>query len=313
MAMMKLILGMMVVMMVLSSNSGCESEASTLSRFVFSGDGWINLKSKKNGRAFAGTYRKGCGEYDPEALKKIYRVFDAPYDPEAPRLSLRLLEYLDYLEDHLRSGARIVVTSGYRSPDYNAQVRKGGRLAAKASLHQYGMAADIIMDGVSPLDIWETVKGLHFGGAGYYHGKTVHVDVGPARYWDETSSGVDTGISDDNKLIGIVTHYDRYFPGEELILQFIRMTAFPIGVDPVFGLMHESAAAETIAFKPVFTIPIESRCPQFTDIDQLNTIRWRLDQKLPPGRYVIQARFCHCPWEHMPLTVQSPVFEIVQP
>ena len=45
---------------------------------------------------------------------------------------------------------------------------------------------------------------------GYYHGDVVHIDVGPARFWDETTSGVGTGISDGNKLIGIITDYDVY-------------------------------------------------------------------------------------------------------
>ena len=75
-----------------------------------------------------------------------------------------------------------------------------------------------------------------FGGAGYYHGDTVHIDVGPARSWDETTSGVGTGISDDNKLIGLVSDYDLYRPGEMVTLRFIRMTAFPIGVASEFAL-----------------------------------------------------------------------------
>ncbi|CAB5080061.1 hypothetical protein D3OALGA1CA_112 [Olavius algarvensis associated proteobacterium Delta 3] len=75
---------------------------------------------------------------------------------------------------------------------------------------------------------------IGFGGAGYYHENVVHVDVGPARSWDEKTSGVGTGISDDNKLIGIVTDYDVYRPGEKLLWRFIRMTAFPIQVNTEF-------------------------------------------------------------------------------
>jgi hypothetical protein len=247
------------------------------------------------------------------ALEEICRVFDAPYDPEHPRLSLRLLEYLDYLEDRHRSGARILLISGYRSPEYNTKVRKGGGLAAKASLHQYGMAADFKIEGVPSRDIWETVKGLHFGGTGYYHGEMVHVDVGPARYWDEKTSGVGTGISDDNKLVEMVTNYDVYLPGEEIFMQFIRMTAFPIGVSPVFGLVNESASGRDIAFEPVFTVPAEGRCPRFADIDQMNNIRWRLPEDVPPGRYTIRARFCNNQWVDMPSESRTPVFEVAKP
>ena len=63
-------------------------------------------------------------------------------------LSLRLIEFLDYLEDHLNKGAKITITSGYRKPKYNTMLRDKGNLAAKASLHQYGMAADLKIEGV---------------------------------------------------------------------------------------------------------------------------------------------------------------------
>ncbi|WP_319404917.1 DUF882 domain-containing protein [uncultured Desulfosarcina sp.] len=110
-------------------------------------------------------------------------------------------------------------------------------MAAKASLHQYGMVPDFILEGVSSKRVWEYVRSIGFGGTGYYHGKTVHVDVGPSRFWDEKSSGVGTGLSDDNKLIGLVTDYDVYGPGEWVRLRFIRMTAFPIGVQSEFKLI----------------------------------------------------------------------------
>ncbi|MBR9984864.1 MAG: hypothetical protein KFF68_03030 [Desulfosarcina sp.] len=92
------------------------------------------------------------------------------------------------------------------------------------------MAADFILEGVSSKRVWEYVRSIGFGGTGYYHGKTGHVDVVSARFWDEKSSGVGTGLSDDNKLIGMVTDYDVYGPGELVRLSFIRMTAFPIMV-----------------------------------------------------------------------------------
>jgi len=163
-------------------------------------------------------------------MEAICRVFSAPCESQKQVLSLRLIEFLDFLQDRLRPGARIAITSGYRSPEYNTKVRKRGGLAAKASLHQYGMAVDLEIEGVPARRLWEYVKALGFGGAGYYHGKTVHIDVGPARSWDEKTSGVGTGISDDNKLIGLVVNYDVYLPGEPITMRFIRMTAFPIGV-----------------------------------------------------------------------------------
>ena len=106
------------------------------------------------------------------------------------------IEFTDYLEDQLGKGSLITITSGYRAPEYNTKLRKGGGLAAKASLHQYGMAADFIMDEVPSKRVWEYVRSIGFGGTGYYHGETVHVDVGPSRFWDEKTSGIGTGLSE---------------------------------------------------------------------------------------------------------------------
>ncbi len=285
-------------------------------RFFYSGDGKIKLESKKNGRSFSGRYRNGAQGYDEAALAAIGRLFDVPADAPPSELSLRLLEYLDFLQDRFRKTAKIIVTSGYRSPEYNSGVRRRGGLAAKASLHQYGMAADIEMEGVPARRIWQTVKGFKFGGAGYYHGDTVHIDVGPARSWNETTSGVGTGISDDNKLVGLVADYDRYRAGDVVTLRFIRMTAFPIGVAPEFALDRldgPGGVDGTVDFKPSFKVASAAACPQFEDIDQMASIRWRLPADLPAGRYAVRARFCGGEWDKMPPTVATPAFEVLRP
>lgn len=292
-----------------------EAGAAQQQRFFHSGDGLIRLVSEKNGQAFAGAYWRAGRGYDETALEAIHDVFGAPYDPALPGISLRLIAFLDYLEDRLRPGALITVTSGYRSPEYNTRVRSRGGLAAKASLHQYGMAADIVMQGVDSRVVWETVKALGFGGAGYYHGRTVHLDVGPARSWDETTSGVGTGLSDDNKLIELVTDYDIYRAGDRATLRFIRMTAFPIGVAPEFSLVPcaaDDAASEPLLFQPVFGVPAAGDCPRFEDIAQMAAIRWDLPADLPPGRYCVRARFCGLAWESMPPQVATPVFEVIE-
>jgi hypothetical protein len=144
----------------------------------------------------------------------------------------------------------------------------------------------------------------------------VHVDVGPARSWDERTSGVGTGISDYNKLIGLVTDYDVYLPGEAMNLRFIRMTAFPIGVGSEFALELETGpgmATQVAAFKPSFAVSAGGECRRFDDIPQMASIRWRLQGNLPPGRYRVRARFCDNPWDDMPPEVSTPEFEIVRP
>jgi uncharacterized protein YcbK (DUF882 family) len=290
--------------------------AENTPRFFHSGDGRLRLTSPKNGASFSGVYRSGASQYDPAALTSIRKIFNAPAEDPLAEISLRLIEFLDYLEDHFKPGARIEIYSGYRSPTYNTHLREKGALAATASLHQYGMAADIKIQGVDSARVWRYVRKLGFGGAGYYHSDMVHVDVGPARSWDETNSGVGTNISQENKLIGIVTDFDAYSPGEEMVLRFIRMTAFPIGVSPEFSL--ESAGPDgrfeaMTTFKPAFAVPGKSACPTFSGIGEMLNIRFKLPAALPPGRYVIRASFCDKAWETMPEQIITPVFQLVGP
>lgn len=304
-----------LLILVFAATGTASSETITdVSRFFYNGDGRINLLSAKNGISFNGQYRKSKGIYDEKALKTIHRLFGAEKDRPLSTVSLRLIEFLDYLEDHLHPGARITIVSGYRSPQYNTDLRNKGRLAAKASLHQYGMAADIKIQGTSSKRVWNTVKKLRFGGTGYYKGKLVHIDVGPARFWDEKTSGVGTDISTQNKLIGLVTNYDFYLPGEMIDLRFIRMTAFPIGVSPEFVLEKiekNGQLKKIVRFKPLFAIAPKTPCPQFSDIDQMTGIRWKLPGDLLPGRYKIRTFFCNRLWEDMPVEIFTPEFDII--
>jgi len=290
--------------------------AQESARFFYSGDGQINLFGVKSGKSFIGQYRRKH-TYSPEAMAAISRVFGAPQNSDGNELSLRLIEFIDLLQDKLAPGGRITITSGYRSPTYNSSLRNRGKLAAKASLHQYGMAADLKLEGVSARNVWEYVKKLGFGGVGYYHGETVHIDVGPARSWDEKTSGVGTGISDDNKLIGIVTDFDRYRAEETIVLRFIRMTAFPIGVAPQFDLIrwddHGQRVSVVNRFEPSFAIATEGECPQFSNIDQMARIRWRISADLSSGRYKIRTRFCKKQWHGMPDDIATAEFEISRP
>lgn len=282
-------------------------------RFFHHGDGRIDLLGLKSGRSFSGRYRHVNGKYDPAALRSIRAVFDAPAGVPLAHISLRLIEFIDFLQDHFNSHARIEVISGWRSPAYNTHLRQEGRLAATASLHQYGMAADIRMDGVPARRIWNYVRRLGFGGAGFYHGSMVHVDVGPARFWDEKTSGVGTDISTDNKLICLVADYDIYRPGDPVVLRFTRMTAFPIDVSAEFILERVNAsgtAEKQELFRPILAVKGRSPCAVFTNIGQMLNICWRMPGDLRAGRYRIWARFCDRQWESMPAQIATSVFEV---
>ncbi len=297
-----------------ATDAALSENITDVSRYFYFGDGRLKLVSAKNGITFNGQYRKSKGIYDDKALKTIQRLFGGQSDKPLSTISLRLIEFLDYLEDTLHPGAQITIASGWRSPKYNTDLRNKGNLAAKASLHQYGMAADINIQGVSSKRVWNTVKKLGFGGTGYYKGELVHIDVGPARSWDEKTSGVGTDISTHNKLIGLVTEYDIYLPGEKVVLRFIRMTSFPVGVNPEFVLERVEAdgvSKEITRFKPSFVIATSSRCPQFFDIGQMMEIRWELPRDILPGKYKIRSSFCQRLWEDMPAKVFTPEFSVV--
>lgn len=78
-------------------------------------------------------------------------------------------------------GKRAIVTSGYRSPEYNKRVR-----GARKSMHMYCAAADVQVEGVSKWDLAQYVRGMPGrGGVGTYcHTNSVHIDVGPERDWN---------------------------------------------------------------------------------------------------------------------------------
>jgi zinc D-Ala-D-Ala carboxypeptidase len=77
-------------------------------------------------------------------------------------------------------GVPFTPNSAYRSEKYNKAV--GG---AKDSQHRYGRAYDIpIKKGMERDKIHKAAKKAGFTGFGDYN-TFVHVDTGPARYWDE--------------------------------------------------------------------------------------------------------------------------------
>ncbi len=279
------------------------------SRFFHAGDGKLNLDSTHTMATFNGTYRTN-GEYDGQALEQIKKIFSN--GQQKGEISLRLIEFLDYLQDRFKGG-KITIISGYRSPTYNTNLRKKGKLAAKASMHQYGMAADIIMQGVSSKKIWDYVKEIDFGGAGYYYGKTVHLDVGPARFWDSSTSGVGSGAADDNKLIIIVNDKDIYLPGEAINLKFARMTAWPIAVKTKFVLqsMEPVKRIGSRKIKPKFeNSSTKEKCQVFEGFKGMSDISWQIPKKIQPGRYQIKVKFCDSGWPKMPKEITTNEFVI---
>ncbi len=282
-------------------------------RFEVMGDGRLQLKSVRNAHRFAGRYRSASGRYLPAAIRQINLVFGADGDRDGGRVSLRLVELLSRLRADLRGGT-VVVSSGYRGPAYNQLIRDRGGTVALSSLHQYGMAADLRLTGVSSKRLWRWLRQKKLGGAGYYGGPWVHVDVGHPRSWTQGTANVRSGRSLNNKLIYLMPWYDRYLPGETLRLRFVRMTAFPIGVRPGFELQREGAAGSWLrvrGFRPRLGQRAPGRCPSFASIEQMARVRWRIPADLAPGRYRVQADFCERRWPEMVPRAASRPFTVM--
>lgn len=88
-----------------------------------------------------------------------------------------LVRHLNVLREYFGVSCRI--NSGFRTHAHNRN--EGG---STDSRHLYGMAADIVLDGVSPDRVADYAEEVDFGGVGKYHDFT-HVDVWlEERRWD---------------------------------------------------------------------------------------------------------------------------------
>ena len=101
------------------------------------------------------------------------------------RIDPKLVDYLEKIRAHF--GKPVRITSGYRSPAYNAKV--GG---VKNSYHMKGMAADIVIDGVKSKEVAQYAETIGCGGIGWYEARNfTHIDTrsGCVR-WKNSGSNV---------------------------------------------------------------------------------------------------------------------------
>ena len=91
----------------------------------------------------------------------------------------KLAALLQEIRNHF--GKPVIINSAYRTAEYN---KKAG--GSSNSLHLYGKAADIKIDGVSPYSIAKYCQSLGVKGIGLYD-TFVHVDTREAKYYWRTS------------------------------------------------------------------------------------------------------------------------------
>lgn len=284
-----------VVLFLLSSLTAV---AAPSGRFFIEGDGRVHLVNKQTGAGGPITYRTPAGDYPESAQRRINQIFGVP--PGASEgVTIRLIALLDYLQDQLKGGT-IQIVSGYRNPTDNEGLRRRGRLAARTSMHVEGMAADIEMEGVEGKRLWEFVRGLNCCGAGYYQSEAIHVDVGPSRFWDQTSTGIEQDLGARNKLVLLRTDWDLYRPGEKVRMALRRITDYQISVRRDGQLIHPGQGVVGIRLEGSRTdcllIPNHSA----------RSLVWKIPKHMAPREKArIRISFCRRPFREMPERIDS--------
>lgn len=153
------------------------------SPFRYSGDGRLALIDVHTGERLSIIYRDKKGTYDDAALSAFDHLLRCHGKSEKYPISQKLVELVDYLQDSF--GAKEVqVVSGYRSPEYNENLRRTNMRVAHDSLHLRGLAMDIKIPDVGKEKLGKFTRALKSGGVGVYASSDfVHVDSGPVRDW----------------------------------------------------------------------------------------------------------------------------------
>src|SRR5262249_50710067 len=140
--------------------------------------------------------------------------------------------------------------SGFRSPEFNTDLRNNGGRVAQASLHTEAMAADIMFTGVEMRRLWHDLRGLHSGGAGYYRsGKFIHLDTGPPRFGEEPPSRGGETLSAGNPRMFAPPDFARYAPPAGALIRLHSVPAFPLRIAADAALVG-SPGSSAIGIEP---------------------------------------------------------------
>jgi uncharacterized protein YcbK (DUF882 family) len=199
-------------------------------RFYFAGDGRLRMSNAHFAETLDVRFRDASGRYDEAALAEIRRFFRSRTDGRGGPMSLRLIELLDWFEDHYQP-RRLILVSGYRSPEFNQALRAAGRRVAQASMHSEGMAADVQPVGLDLRRLWRALRRAGSGGVGLYQGEGfLHLDTGQPRFWEATTSKVDQNLARENARLFARTDFDRYDVLDGAVITLHSATALPIAI-----------------------------------------------------------------------------------
>lgn len=147
-------------------------------------EGKLSLYNTHSKESLTVNYRDPYGNYSTDALKSLNWILRCPHTGEVASMDIRAIEHLNLVDKQLGGGNEFHIISGYRSPEYNRQLRREGHRVARRSLHLKGKAIDISIPGVGLDKLRQTALRLNYGGVGYYPGAGfVHLDSGNFRTW----------------------------------------------------------------------------------------------------------------------------------
>lgn len=285
--------------------------SSIANPFFLAGDGELSVKNVNNGRIATVKLVDENGKLVSDSFYKIDQVFGFPANEKKEHISLRTLFMLDYFTDQLAPGKTINMHSGYRSPQYNQNLRKRGRLAARTSTHMDGMAIDFSLPGVNGKAMWDFMRAKDCCGAGNYGGNIVHLDSGKPRFWEAATSKVGTDASAFNRFIYLSSEYDRYHAGDAIRFLYTSISDFGFGLKRTFTITKDKEGTEKVATAKLTTAG-DQDCLMINEREDARFVQANLPVKLKPGLYYIKIDFCSKPFEEMPDERISNVIEILE-
>ena len=124
------------------------------------------------------------GKYIKETLDEVNWFMRDWRQNKMQIIDTRTVDIISASQRLLDTLSPFLMLSGYRTPSTNAFLRSNSRKVAKKSLHMYGQAVDLRMQGKTVLQIARAASSCAAGGVGRYSNSNfVHVDCGENRLW----------------------------------------------------------------------------------------------------------------------------------
>ena len=149
----------------------------------------LRLYQVDTGESLAVTYKRD-GRYIPSAMAQLDYFLRDWRSNSFVSISGETIDLLWELHEELGSKQPIHITSGFRSAQTNALLKRIGRNVAKRSEHMLGRAVDVQFPDVPLKLLRNRALVRQAGGVGYYpagNGGFVHIDSGRVRHWPEIS------------------------------------------------------------------------------------------------------------------------------